>query len=105
MIFAICSEAILKVEFHGVAKPTGRATTRSRLLFLGKRGCESWLPFPFKWQPNIATQKSTSSPRRWREHFPTPPSPPRFAVPNCAADLFPRGDGRASHHRGVIACP
>jgi len=27
--------------------------------------------------------------RRWREHFPTPPSPPRFATPSRAADLFP----------------
>ena len=29
--------------------------------------------------------------RRWREHFPTPPSPslPRFAILNRAGDLFP----------------
>ena len=30
------------------------------LLFLGKRCCESWLPFSFKWQP--ISQRKTSSP-------------------------------------------
>jgi hypothetical protein len=69
-------------------KRTGLASTRSRLLFLGKRCCESWLPFPFKWQPNIATQKSTSSSRRWREHFPTPPSLPALQ-PQLRCRSFP----------------
>jgi hypothetical protein len=58
------------------AQTTGFAAIRRRFLFLGRRCCETLVPFSFKWQPNIATtQKSTSSPRRWREHFPISPSP------------------------------
>ena len=53
--------------------------------FLRRRCCESLLPLSFRWQPNIATFVT----RRWREHFPTPPSPPRFATPVRAAGLFP----------------
>src|SRR5208283_1382857 len=39
-----------------VAKTTGCATTRHFLLFLGRTCCETLLPFPHKWQPNIATR-------------------------------------------------
>src|SRR5271166_2861098 len=67
----------------------------SQFLHLGKRCCESELPFTFKWQPNIATQKSTSSPRRWRAHFPTPPSPPLFATP-VALPIFSRSSAVGS---------
>src|SRR6202035_4488853 len=61
------------------------------LLFLGKRCCESGLPFPFKCQPNIATQKSTRYPADGVSstsllHPPLPALQP----PNCAADVDSR---------------
>jgi Domain of unknown function (DUF4158) len=47
----------------------------------------------FKWlgvnEPLTKPANDASRGRRWREHFPTPPSPPRFATPSRAADLFP----------------
>ena len=66
-------------------------STATRYRALGRRYREILLPLSFRWQPNIATtQMSTSSLRRWCEHFPTPPSPslPRFATPNRAADTL-----------------
>src|SRR5271165_2679759 len=85
-------------SFHTVW--TGYARTRTPLLFLGRRRCETLLPFSLKWPPNIATtfharrpqpscwvltgtfpfRVTVRYPRRWRERFPTPPSPPRFAA-------------------------
>jgi hypothetical protein len=51
---------------------SGYATAQSGALFLGRRCREILLPLSFRWQPNIATtQMSTSSLRRWCEHFPT----------------------------------
>src|ERR1700674_451955 len=50
-----------RLSFHTVW--TGYATAQSGALFLGRRCCEILLPFSFRWQPNIATtKKSTSSP-------------------------------------------
>ena len=47
----------------------------------------------FKWlganEPLTKPANDAPRARRWREHFPTPPSPPRFATPSRAADLFP----------------
>jgi hypothetical protein len=70
-----------------VAKTTGLATTRGRLLFLGKRCCESRLPFTFKWQPNIATTQKPTSPMACALPYSTLPSP--LCNPSRAADLFP----------------
>src|SRR5580704_5703295 len=63
--------------FHTVS--TGFAAYTVALLSLGRRCCGTLLPFSLKWQPNIATTQKVNPPI-WREHFPTPPSPPRFAA-------------------------
>jgi hypothetical protein len=38
--------------------------------FLGRNGCETLLPFSFKWQPNIATMFQDSSPKTDGRYLP-----------------------------------
>jgi hypothetical protein len=72
------------------------ATAQSGALSLGRRCREILLPLSFRWQPNIATtQMSTSSLRRWCEHFPTPPSP--LCKPPVALPIFSRSSAVGSH--------
>jgi hypothetical protein len=66
---------------------------------LGRRGCEILLPLSFRWQPNIANNaKLNVVTRRWREHFPTPPSPfpPPALQPPIALPIFSRSSAVGS---------
>jgi hypothetical protein len=84
-----CSDQTPKSCFHELRKRPRFSNNTQPPSIPRKRCCESWLPFPFKWPPNITTQSQRRHPARWREHFPTPPPLPRFAAPNCAAELQP----------------
>src|SRR6266481_5260660 len=77
-----------RLSFHTVW--TGYATAQSGALFLGRKDVAKFCCLCLLDGNRISQQRKVNVvTRRWREHFPTPPSPPRFATPSRAADLFP----------------
>src|SRR5271166_3027390 len=94
------------------AKTTGLATTHRCLLFVGRRCCETLLPFPFEWQRIIATTVLAPrcinrgiGPRRFCRATP-PTIPDRQLVPARWGHLLDRsGSVRLLHALLQLSLP